>query len=248
MKNRYENRIISIILWLLVFIFIPGGCKVQNLFEDSSSSVVNNLEELKWNNLHQIQPDDKITISIWNHNELSIGSVFNIYNTNESFGKWLLVDKNGMVNLPKLGKFSIGGMTCEEAADQLELAYTPFLVDPIIVVKVLNRTVSLLGEVRSPGNYILEKEITNLSEMIGFGQGFTDDAEIAKVQLFRTGKCFVLDLSKLDDLSLYNLSIRSGDIIIIPSKKGKRFQSKSSTIIPFASFLTAIAIAFSAFK
>lgn len=240
--KRYSNIIIGILTALFM-----QSCKVQNLFETEQYTDIQLLERPGSDYQHRIQADDKISVSIWNHNDLSIGSVFNIYNSNEAFGKWILVDKTGYASMPKIGPVYLEGMTCKAAADSLIERYKGFLVDPVIVVKVLNRNVTILGEVTQPGNYLLEKERTVLTEIIGHAEGFTSEAELSKIQLIRDGRNFLLDLSSMNQ-SLHELTLFSGDVLVVPSKRGKPFHERSPTLIPFASFLTALALTFSVIK
>ena len=96
------------------------------------------MELVKSDTVHYqtIKTDDKISLSIWNHDDMSIGSVFSIYNSNEAYGKWVLVDKAGFVSFPKIGKVKVSGLNCPQAADTLQALFAKYLVDPIIVVKV----------------------------------------------------------------------------------------------------------------
>lgn len=195
---------------------------------------------------YTIRPDDKLTLSIWNHDNLSVGSLFSIYNSNEAYGKWVLVDTTGHVNLPQLGMVPVEGMSVRQLADTLTRRYAEYLVDPIIVVKVLNREVTILGEVKSPGNYILEKEVNGLYELIGRAQGLTAYSDVKHVQVIRKDTSYIVNLSQLTPE--YSLNLESDDILYIPSKRGKIIDQKAPTIIPFASAITAAAVFFSVFN
>ncbi|TAE89828.1 MAG: hypothetical protein EAY81_01730 [Bacteroidetes bacterium] len=107
---------------------------------------------------HLIKPDDKLSISIWNHDDLSVGSIFGIYNSNEVYGKWLLVDKKGEVAVPAAGKIKLAGLSTRQAADTLKILLSHKIVNPVIVVRVLNLQATVLGEVKNPGVFMLEKE------------------------------------------------------------------------------------------
>jgi polysaccharide export outer membrane protein len=153
----------------------------------------------------------------------------------------VLVDAAGYTMLPKLGKVRLGGLTCVEAADTLANLYSAFLVDPILVVKVLNRDVTILGEVRTPGKYILEKESNTLTEIIGNAQGFEFYADKKKVQLIRNNKSYQIDFTKLQDNN-YQILVQAGDVINVPTRRGKAIDKKAPTLIPFASAITALAV------
>lgn len=218
------------------------SCSTQQLLVSKDYADITDLLPKDSAYQHRIQADDKLSLSIWNHNDLSIGSVFSIYNSNESFGKWVLIDEDGNAQLPKIGEVHLAGLTCVEAADTLEKLYATHIKDPIIVAKVLNRHVTILGEVRTPGYIILEEEEVSLMDVIGKAQGFSDYADLSSVRLVRDDKSYYMDLQEFDSVFYHSIVVHSGDIIIVSSKRGKSLDQKAPTLIPFASALTAIAV------
>jgi polysaccharide export outer membrane protein len=229
-------------IYLLSIVALASSCKTPNILmgdcEGAYTDILNDDPSFE----HKIRPDDKISLSIWNHDDLSLGSAFNIYNTNEAFGKWLLVDEEGKVAMPKLGHVELGGLTTREAADTLEVLYGKYIVDPIIGVKVLNKEVTVLGEVRQPGKYVMEREVNHIGDAIAMAQGFEYYADVNQVQLIRDGVGYMIDLEYLEQDMLEKIIVESGDVINVPSRKGKGLDMKAPTMIPFASLITATAI------
>lgn len=231
------------IILLIVAGILMQGCATQNLFESN-----NPCEGVAFDkNFHQevthyIQPDDKLSISIWNHDDISVGSLFGIYNSNEVYGKWILVNELGEVQLPKVGVVKLGGLDADQAAEKLIEVYGKYIVDPVIVVKVLNREVTVLGEVMTPGAYLLEKEKNTLFEILGKAGGLDFYADKTKVKFIRNDVEYCLDLTQMDQFRQNNIILQTGDIIYVPTRKGKTIDKKAPTIIPFASAITAIVL------
>tara|TARA_B100000809_G_C15007194_1_gene483666 strand:- start:443 stop:976 length:534 start_codon:yes stop_codon:yes gene_type:complete len=175
---------------MLLFSF----CAYQNIFENEQKKDIKDLLTLDSTYQHIITVDDKISISVWNHDNMIIGSLFGIYNSNQVYGKWVMVDVAGCIMVPKMGKVRVAGLTCLESADTLSSIDAEILVDPNLVVKVLNREVTVLGEVRSPGKYLLQKEENTLTEIIGNSQGFDFYADKKQIQLIRNNKIIKLTL------------------------------------------------------
>jgi polysaccharide export outer membrane protein len=228
------------ILLLFVTLFFTS-CAYQNIFETQKQHAITELLTVDSTYQHIITVDDKLNVSVWNHDDLSVGSLFGVHSSNEVYGKWVMVDAAGYVMLPKMGQVRVGGLTCLEAAATLATLYSKILVDPILVVKVLNRDVTILGEVRSPGKYILEKERNTLTEMVGSAQGFEFYAQKKKVQLIRNNKSYQIDFTQLLGAN-YQILVQAGDVINVPTRKGKAIDKKAPTLIPFASTLTALAV------
>lgn len=228
------------------------SCKSSNLFETAKKNF-NSVEALKSQQVqpYRIRTDDKISVSIWNHDDLSVGSIFGIYNSNEVYGKWVLVEQNGNIQLPKIGTINAQHHTIQELQDQLKSKYAQFVVDPIVVVKVLNREVTILGEVKNAGTFLLEKEHNTLVELLGKAGGLNFYADQKKVQLIRKvgilEKQYLIDLSKLEEYELHQIQLLADDVIYVPTKKGKTLDKKAPTLIPFTSVITSLGIVYSLF-
>ena len=199
-----------------------------------------------------LSPGDKITISIWGHDDLSIGSINQAFVTQEGTGRWVALDKAGEVNLPRLGKVRLGGYNTKEAELQLSKLYTVHIVDPIINIRILNHFVTILGEVESPGQYSMDGEAMRLIELLGKSGGFSKYAEMSNVQLIRyiQGKPynFRIDLTSFEEFNNKNAFIKPDDVVYIPPMEKKRNDESLSQAIGIASIVTTIALIVSLFK
>lgn len=234
---------IQYFLTLLILPLFFGSCATHNIFQESTRNH-NNVETLmlEAENEYHLKTDDKISVSVWNHKEISIGSIFDIYNANEVYGRWVMLDNEGKVVLPKIGQITLGGLTISEAQVKLNGYYSEYIKDSSLVVKVLNREATVLGEVQTPGVYLLEKSQNSILEMIGRAEGMLDYADMRAITLIRNDKKYVIDMSKTNDIQLASINVLNGDVIYVPSRKGKVFDKKAPTIIPFATLATSIAL------
>lgn len=188
-----------------------------------------------------LMPDDKISVSVWNHDELSVGSVHNVYNVQEDMGKWVMLDSKGEVNLPQIGQVKLQGLTVREAKLLLEKMYGKYVQNPILNIRLLNNQVTVLGEVRSPGMYVFSSDNVRLSDLIGKAQGFTDFARTTKIRIIRNNETLKADLTNTEYTSVI---ILPGDVIYIPPTGGKSWDRFATRLIPVASLLTAIALVY----
>ncbi|PBQ34508.1 hypothetical protein CNR22_22910 [Sphingobacteriaceae bacterium] len=244
------------ILYILT-ILVVVSCKNQNLLVQNRATVKAGQHAadsvFAYNAVYQytIREDDKISISVWGQDEVSVGSTYGIYNSNEVYGKWLLVDANGNIELPKLGKFQVLGKTVIELKDTLKKMLAQWILNPVVDVKVLNKQITLLGEVKSPGVITVDKEHNNLLDMVARVGGFEFYANLKKVKVLRQHGADVwvtnIDLTHDKDYLNQNLALQPGDVIIVPSKKYKTFDKRIATIIPFTTAISAAAIIFGLF-
>ncbi len=242
------------------FIFITAilgfsSCKTTNLFvEKNTNNNVTALDSVFFSDgayQYHIRKDDKITISVWGQDDISVGSTYGIYNSNEVYGKWLMVDAKGNIEIPKIGTFHVEKMTIIQLKDTLKTIYSDWIKIPVIDVKVLNREITVLGEVRDPQVINVDKERNTLMEMIARCKGFEFYANSKYVKVLRQVGEHVhvanIDLSKGGDLLKRNIDLYPGDVVVVPSKKYKEFDRRISTIIPFTTALTSAAIFMGAF-
>jgi len=198
-----------------------------------------------------IRKDDKINISVWGQDELSVGSVYGIYNSNEVYGKWLLVDANGNIEVPKLGTIRAENQTVITLKEMLKSEFSEWIVNPVVDVKVLNKEITILGEVRDPQVIQVDKDHNTLLEMIARCKGFEFYADLKYVKVLRQIGENVhvanVNLSTSGDYLSKNIQLYPGDVVIVPSKKHKVFDRRVTAIIPFTTTITAAAILMSTF-
>lgn len=195
----------------------------------------------------QLVADDKLTFSIWDHDEVSIGSVHSIYSLMEENGKWLAIDPVGEVKLPLVGKVKLAGLTLREATLYLEKVYAKYFQSPIINLRVLNNQVTILGEVRKPGNYIFSTDNIKVVDLLGKAEGFTDFAKTTQIKIIRGNEN--PEQKRLDYTNVYSLMgedaiIYPGDVVYVPPTKGKGVDRFVSRLIPIASLITAVVLIF----
>ncbi len=238
-------------LFLFISVVLLTSCKTQNIFVQSKSDLQK--ENVKVDSTflpndnyeYHIRKDDKLNISIWNNDEISVGSIYGIYNSSEGYGKWLMVDKKGEIAIPASGNFKVEGLTLVEFKELLYKQLSKTIQNPVIDVKVLNKDVTVLGEVKNPGKHLLEKENYSLLEVLGMAGDFDTYANKTKVQVVRKEnnsiKAVTLDLTKMKNYEMNNVAIHPGDVVLVPAKKGKEWDKRSgSTIVPAGSAITTL--------
>ena len=85
-----------------------------------------------------------------------------------------LVDADGNIDFPVLGKVKLLGLTVEEAKDLIkEKLAEGYLKDPIVNIRILNFRITVLGEVGSPGTYPISGERITIMEALGLAGDLT---------------------------------------------------------------------------
>ncbi len=156
-------------------------------------------------------------------------------------GQTYQVEDDGTVALPLIGHIAVAGLTRAQAAKKVEDIYRKTeLVNPIIDLKIINLKVTILGEIRVPGNYPLIKDKTNLVEMLGQAGGLTDRANEKTIKIVRGDPKNPLvtevDLSKIQTLADPRIILQNNDIIYIALNKraikNDQLQNVTTTLQP----------------
>lgn len=221
------------------------SCVSLNFYRGEHSSSV---DELLDTTMYRpvIQVDDKISLSIWNHNDMSVGSVYGIYNSNEVFGKWLLVSDDSTVFLPKIGSVKLGGKNVDEAKKLLVNLYQEHVNSPVLDIKIHSHEVTVIGEVISPGNYSIYKGNNSIGYLIGAAGGTDYYAKLNDVTLARGDQTYNLDLTKMTSFQMDRINLLPGDVLYFPTRRGKALDKKAPILLAAASITTTLILLFSA--
>ncbi|MGY5351709.1 polysaccharide biosynthesis/export family protein [Wenyingzhuangia sp. IMCC45533] len=191
--------------------------------------------------------DDRITINISSINP-EAARPFNLYVT--SFNtqgisagggqqqQSYLVDANGNISFPQLGKIKIEGKTRIGLEKYLEEQLKPFLPDVKANVQLVNFRISILGEVNRPGEYRFNREKISILQAIGLAGDLTIHGKRKDIKLIReeNGELKYYDIS-LRTKELINSPayfLKQNDVIYVPPNKPKVNASASS---PTASYI-----------
>ena len=84
-----------------------------------------------------------------------------------------IVDKSGNIDFPVVGQVKIAGLTAENTKQLLKEKLSNYLKDPIVNIRLKNFTVTILGEVKSPGTYPVIGEQITILEALGLANDLT---------------------------------------------------------------------------
>jgi polysaccharide export outer membrane protein len=159
-----------------------------------------------------IGPRDLLTITVWGQPDLS---------------HEYLVEPDGYVPFPLVGRVKASGLSPKEFAAQLKEALEKdYLVNPQVIVSVKERlsrkvTVFILGEVKKPGSYQLDGEASVL-EGITVAGGFTDKAAPGRTRILRntpTGQeVLYVDMNDVMKRGQREKAIllKENDVVVVP--------------------------------
>lgn len=133
----------------------------------------------------------------------------------------LLIDRDGSVTLPKLGRVVLSGLTFSEAKRLIEKRVEQQLIGSEAILSMgslRSINVFMAGELRAPGNYSMSA-LSTLSQSIFIAGGIADAGSYRGVQLKRQGK--TVKSFDFYDLLLFgdnsdDARLQSGDVVFVP--------------------------------
>lgn len=138
-----------------------------------------------------------------------------------------LVDQEGFIRFPILGKIKAAGKTKQELREEItkELEERKLLLEPIVDIRYLNYRVSVLGEVKNPMVVTIPSEKVTLLEALGLAGDLTVYAKRDNILLIReeenVRKLIRLDLTSDEIFTSPYYNLKSNDVIYVEANKSK---------------------------
>jgi polysaccharide export outer membrane protein len=175
-----------------------------------------------------LQPFDIISLRV-NSNlgeSFFVGSDQNnsSYQKNQQ-GFEFIIEHDGTIKLPMVGRLNISGKTVREAENFLENEFKNYIVNPYILLSVTNRKVLIYMNSGTSAHIVnLPSENFTLLEAIASVGGMSNISKAYKIKLIRGNvtnnpEIFTWNISTIEDLKQSNLYLENNDIIYIESKK-----------------------------
>jgi polysaccharide biosynthesis/export protein len=168
-------------------------------------------------------------------------------NLNPAIG--YMVDNDGAISLPLVGKIKVLGLNTKEVADSITEKLQKYLVNPVVNVRMLNYNVSVMGEVNKPSVYTIPNERITLPEVLSLAGDLTIFARRDNVLVIREtdGKREFarVDLTKRDLFDSPYYYLQPNDVVYVEPGKGKKITTDKTvqlapTILSGVSLLTVL--------
>lgn len=129
------------------------------------------------------------------------------------------VSDSGYIDFPFVGKIKVEGHTISQAEKVLEESISEYLPSTSIQLKYAGNYITVLGEVRNPGNHIFFKERINIFEALGYAGGIKDYGNKQEVVVVRNTSnqttYHTIDITSKSIAKTYFYYLLPDDIIIV---------------------------------
>ena len=181
---------------------------------DSPSGVLPNV---KGNYPVRLQPDDELVISVTS----AIPEATAAYNlpmnnpatraammtTTQPRSQTYLVDSDGFIMMPQLGRIAVGGKTTDEVREHITSLIAKDVKDPFVRVEIVNFGIDVLGEVRNPHRVVTGQQYYTVLDALAACNDLTEFGRRDRVYVIRTEN---------DQRTYHRLDLTSSEIFNSP--------------------------------
>ena len=235
----------------LTFLFSSCGSPKSVLYLQEIGKGQTELAEMYRQHNVKIQPEDELSIIVNTGKEPLLAEAFNLEARKGSTLQSLtyIVDENGDISFPFIGKVQVQGLTRSEVETKLETALKKYIKDePTVRVELLNFRVFMLGETGSR-QLSIEKERLNVLEALSMAGDMGIQGNRKTVTVLREDSDGVVRAGRLDLTStqIYDspyFYLKQNDMIYVEPNKVRSWAattgSQVSIIIGISSALVSV--------
>ena len=250
----------------LFFTLMFGSCRTPkdiSYFQGIENLTAEQREEMNQKYVPRICVDDALIISVTSPQRADVAqfspppfgyylpgeSEIGISATTQNLFTYL-VDEDGEINFPVLGRIHVAGLSINDANRMMEGEIRKTAPQAIVNVQIANFRISIIGEVRNPNSFSIKAARVSVLDLIAMAGDLTIVADRKNIWIHRDNngeKTHVrLDLTDPATFSSPYYYLQQNDIVYVrPNDAGKRsaeYSNRDNVIISTAS---AIISAFS---
>lgn len=244
------SRVCTNIVWLTFSLLLLGSCvtnkKIQYLQYGNETDNQQDTTVRQYNSVYyayKLKPEDQVSVQF----ESLTPKEFDFLNpvigqqlTNMAVNPQLtgkLIDPEGNIPFPFIGKVKIAGKTLYEAEEYLRQIADEYLDSPVVRVRLLNFRVTFLGEVNKEGTVLITNNQISLAEAVGWAGGLTDFAARDRIKIIRQegGQTEVRYVNLLDEKFITSpyYYVYPNDVIVVPPLKVRPYLKYTTQNLTF---------------
>lgn len=239
MSNTKMKPVFSFFFFMIIVVMttaIVSCTSTKNIpyFKDVPDSIHNSTFNTPINNFTEpkIHSNDLLLISIQtldpqaNMVMSTLSPMSNIpLNVNYPSVNGFLVDKEGYIEIPLVGKINVAGLTTLETKEAIRKKAAVYYKEPVVNVRFGNFTITILGEVNKPGTYLVSNERISILDALGMAGDLTIFGKRYNVLIVREEdgyrKMSRFDLKSSTTFNSPFFYLKQGDIVYVEPNKAK---------------------------
>lgn len=267
-RNCYVNSLSLLVLLAMgvasLFLSSCSTPKNTTYFKDVPDTMKQKIVEMAAYSTPVIQPDDILQVTIQTLDPSATGllnqqnnATWPVVGNGTSMANNVpvgsagdisgyLVDKDGYVILPLIGKMIVKDKTTNQVRDEIRKKAEEYFKEPVVNVRFANFKITVLGEVLKPSAYVMPNEKVTLLDAIGIAGDLTIYGKRENVLLIRdeNGKKVFVRFN-LNDSKVFAspyFYLHQGDVIYVEPNKDKAASTDLSQVRKLSIITSALTV------
>ncbi|MFC4672518.1 polysaccharide biosynthesis/export family protein [Dysgonomonas termitidis] len=204
----------------ICILFLSSCNSSKNIVYFQDIPVGQNITTVKSSDI-EVMPRDLISIVVSSKNP-ELAALFNLPKISYQAGSTIpsentnnqilgyTVDSDGNIDFPVLGSIHVAGLNRKQLSSMIKerLLNENLINDPVVTVDFMNLKISMLGEVKSPGKYSIDRDQINILEAISMAGDLTIYGKRDRIFVMR---------EKDGGRITYKMDLRSSEIFSSPA-------------------------------
>lgn len=215
-----------------------------------------------------IQPGDELVITVssvqpeatlsYNLPLSNPATSSTLKNTSQARQQTYLVSSEGDITLPVIGKLHVAGLSVSQLTDKLTELVSRDVVDPVVMVRLVNFKVNVMGEVKEPRQIEVDGERMSILDALAAAGDLTVYGNRENVLLIReedgVRKYYHINLNDSKLLESPQFYLQQNDVIVVSPNQIQQSNSRYnqfnayklsviSTVVSAASVIASLVIA-----
>lgn len=228
---------------ILAAVLAFSSCRTVKDIAYFQNKAVNQPEKVDRHAGIVIQPKDMLSIVVSSRNP-ELVAMFNLPVISYQAGSEVVaaggynqrlmgyvVDNAGEIDFPVLGKLKVAGLTRWELSGMIKdrLVNDGLLNDAVVTVEFMNFKISVIGEVNSPGTYVIEGDKVTVLQALSLARDLTIFGKRDNVSVIREqgGErvIYEIDLTDVDMFKSPGYYLQQNDVVYVQPSDIKARQS-----------------------
>jgi polysaccharide export outer membrane protein len=242
---------------LAAVLMLFSSCNIREkvvYFQDLTTETIANsqsIEEIKF------MPGDKLSIVVTSCLTPEAAANFNLpvittsavagttYSNNQV--AYYTVNTDGTIQVPGIGEIKVEGKTRTEVTEIIQNALRDGLLnDAVVTISTANQYITILGEVKNPGRYLITRDNLTLLEALGMAGDLNIQANRSRILVLRQGgketKNYYVDIRSKDFFASPVFNLKQNDVVYIEPNvvKSNQYTNNANSVRQVSTWLSLL--------
>ena len=147
-------------------------------------------------------------------------------------GPTYIVDSDGLIDFPILGAINTIGKTLEQLKNELRGKISKYVISPSVSIRLTNYKITVLGEVKQPGQYIISDGNSTFLNALGLAGDLTLYGKRNDILIVRNENGQItkqkIDITDASFITSPYYTLKQGDVIYVSANKSREIAANQN--------------------